>query len=769
MTEPLERWQRALVVLEGVLDLDGTERERAIDSACDGDGPLAALVRRWLAASDAAAPLGDWTALDPATVERPGAPLAPGTRVGAWEVIRVAGTGGMGTVYEAARADGAFERRAALKVVRHAGDVALLSERLRGERSILATLDHPNIARLLDGGVTEEGLPWYVMELVEGTPIDTWCDARALPVGRRLDLFRQVCDAVQYAHQRLVVHRDLKPSNILVTGAGEVKLLDFGIAGLLVPSTDGASRDSAPPAVNALLTPEYAGPEQRRGAAPTVAADIYSLGVVLHELLVGTRPSTIEQAEPPLISSLTVLPARASARGTTPEHLHRQLAGDVDAIVATALRHEPAARYGSAGLLGEDLASHLGNFPVRARPDRWSYRAGRFIRRHQLGVALGAVALVAVLATSIESVRQARLAERQARAAAQSADFVVGLLQLSYPFDSGGTTPSMRAMLDSGAARVATLERQGIAVPVSLYEVLALGYNGMARYDRAVALDSQALALRIAAGDPDTVLAGTRWQLAEDLRLGGQQRAAALEYRRIVPLIAQFRGDRSPRMAQLLQPLARAHRSMNELGTVDSLLDLVESILEANPGQGRIARAHAHVTRGHVALERGDLDRAEREYQAALDLRRAIGASDLEVANSNGDLAGVARRRGNLALADSLIAWSIAVKRKHLGDMHPEVGDDLREMGAIALARHDYAAAEQSYRDALLRYEGAGPVPQWRSAPLRVGLASVLASRGQSRQADSLLALVIDDLARLETTPSSLQLAARRLRASLQG
>ena len=325
----------------------------------------------------------------------------------------------------------------------------------------------------------------------------------------------------------------------------------------------------------------------------------------------------------------------------------------------------------------------------------------------------------------------------------------------------------MRAMLDSGAARVATLEQQGIAVPVSLYEVLALGYNGMARYDRAIALDSQALALRVAAGDADSILAGTRWQLAEDLRLGGHQRAAALEYRRIVPVIARYRGERSPRMAQLLQPMARAHRSMNELDTVDSLLDVVEGILAENPGQGRIALAHAHVTRGHVAIERGDLDRAETEYRAALELRRAIGASDLEVANSNGDLAGVARRGGNLALADSLIAWSVAVKRRNLGDMHPEVGDDLREFGAIALARRDYVAAEQNYRDALLRYEGAGPVPQWRGAPAMVGLATALACLGDARQADSLLALVIPSLEELETSPSALQLAARELRAAI--
>ena len=233
--------------------------------------------------------------------------------------------------------------------------------------------------------------------------------------------------------------------------------------------------------MSGLLTPEYASPEQRRGAAPTVAADIYSLGVVLHELLVGVRPSTVAHDDPPLISTVTGAGGDGSrARQQRRKRLRSYLTGDVDAIVTTALRHEPGARYGSAGMLGDDLANHLGHLPVRARPDRWSYRVGRFIQRHQAGVALGAVALIAVLGLSIESLRQARRAERQAEAAAQSADFVVGLLELSYPFDSGGTTPSMRALLDSGAARVATLEQQGIAVPVSLYEVLALGYNGMA-------------------------------------------------------------------------------------------------------------------------------------------------------------------------------------------------------------------------------------------------------------------------------------------------
>jgi serine/threonine-protein kinase len=651
----------------------------------------------------------------------------------------------MGTVYEAERADGAFELRAALKIVRHMGDLALLSERLRRERAILATLDHPHIARLLDGGITPAGLPWYAMEFVEGTPITDWCSAQHLDIHGRLELFQQACDAVQYAHQRLVVHRDLKPGNMLVTPSGELKLLDFGIAALLDSESPGS--DERPRTLARLLTPEYASPEQRRGEPATVGADVYSLGVVLYELLVGARPQG-DDALPPSSAGMAA-----------------RLKGDLDSIALTALNPDPAERYGSVEALGADIARHLAGLPVRARQGTWRYRAGKFIRRNRVGVILGALAIAAVLGGVTAAMVQARRARQQAVAARRSSDFVVGLLELSYPYDSGSTAQSLRSMLDSGAARILARRQQGEEVDADLLSALSLGFYGLGRFDRSAALDSLALAIRQAGHEPDSTVAAAKWQLAESLRLAGRQREAVAYYAEVLAFQVAKDGPDSPDVARLLQSTARAYRSMNDLVIADSLLERVFRILGAHQGVGRIALAHAWQTRGHIRLERGDLAGAAGAYATAQQIRRAVRASEIEIANSVADLAGVARRQGNLALADSLISASLDVKRRYLGDVHPEVADDMRELGAIALARGDAAGAARVYRDVLARYAVAGWTPQWRGAPARVGLAAALIRLGQTVEARVLLDSAITELAALEVTPSGLQREAAQMRS----
>jgi serine/threonine-protein kinase len=750
VTESAERWRRALAIVDQVLDLGASDRARAVAGAASGDADLEALVLRWLSAHDESTALDHWSAINATALAELSAPLPPGTMVGAWRLVGIAGSGGMGTVYEAERADGAFDLRAALKIVRHVGDVALLSERLRRERAILATLDHPHIARLLDGGITDTGLPWYVMEFVEGTPITGWCDAQRLDVPRRLRLFQQACDAVQYAHQRLVVHRDLKPGNMLVTAAGGLKLLDFGIATLLDDEAPGP--DAPPRTLARLLTPEYASPEQRRGEPATAGADVYSLGVVLYELLVGKRPAGDDP--PPPSAALSAPSARA-------------VRGDLDSITLTALNPDAEHRYGSAEALGADIANHLAGRPVRARQGTWWYRTSKFVRRNRAGVLLGALALVAILGSATATMLQARRAEQEAAAAQRSSAFVVGLLELAYPYDSGRTTQSLRSMLDSGAARLLTRQQEGEAVDPDLLTALSLGFYGLGRYDRSVALDSQALAIRLAHREADTSIAAARWQLAESLRLAGRQREAALVYSQVLPVMVAKHGPEAPDIARLLQATARAHRSMNNLAVADSLLDRVFHVLGTHAGIGRIAMAHAWQTRGHIRLERGDLDGAAVAYANALEIRRDVKASPIEVANSSADLAGVARRQGDLALADSLITVSLEVKRRFLGDLHPEVADDMRELGAIALARGDIGAAERIYRDCLARYATAGEIPQWRGAPARVGLASALVRRGRTDEARGLLDSAIAELALLEVTPSTLQKEAVRLRTGL--
>jgi serine/threonine protein kinase len=424
MTGPLtpELWQRIEPILDAALELPVGERAACLDRACAGDAELRARVEALLAADAEAGvfletPIGrrlralrqDAGKPDPvAAAER-------GERIGPYRVVRELGHGGMGAVYLAERADGQFEQRLALKLIRRGVTDDEILRRFLRERQILAGLEHPNIARLLDGGLTADGQPWFAMEHVEGVPITRYADERRLTLEDRLPLFARICDAVQYAHDARVVHRDLKPANLLVTSAGEVKLLDFGIAKLLHAGEEaGTTRTGL-----RLLTPEYAAPEQIRGDPITAATDIYGLGVVLYELLTGQHPyhSGAQQAraeverkvcdqEPPRPSRRVVGSDDVSrARRTTPARLRRRLAGDLDSIVLRALEKEPARRYASADALAEDLRRHLTGLPVRARRGSAVYRVRKLARRHRASLAMtllaalmlgGAAAMVAV-------------------------------------------------------------------------------------------------------------------------------------------------------------------------------------------------------------------------------------------------------------------------------------------------------------------------------------------------------------------------------------
>ncbi|MFI5180046.1 MAG: protein kinase [Thermoanaerobaculia bacterium] len=352
-------------------------------------------------------------------------------RIGAWTLLQEIGRGGMGTVFLAERTDRDFAMKVALKVINRGMDTDTIVRRFRTERRILAGLEHPGIARLIDGGTTDDGLPFFVLEYVEGMPIDAWCDVRRLGVRARLELFRKVCAAVAFAHQSLVVHRDLKPGNILVTEEGEPKLLDFGLATFLGPDP----RESRDQTVSAdkLLTPRYASPEQVRGERITTATDVYSLGVLLYELLSGRRPydaaddsseelvHVVCDQEPGRPSAETLRPMEGPATGddlaarreTSRRGLARQLKGDLDTIVLKALRKDPARRYASVERLSEDIRRHLDGRPVTARADSFWYRNGKFLRRNRFAVTAVGLLGMALLAGSATTAWQARLANSQ--------------------------------------------------------------------------------------------------------------------------------------------------------------------------------------------------------------------------------------------------------------------------------------------------------------------------------------------------------------------
>ena len=505
-----ESWKQVRGILENAIALAGNERLAYLDEACSGQADLRSEVESLLRShTDAGSRFLEVPAVDlkNALPDNGKKPDRVGRRIGVYQIIEEIGHGGMGEVYRAVRADGQYEKQVAIKLVRVGLDTAFVLERFRHERQILASLDHPNIARLYDGGTTDDGIPYLVMELIDGIPIDQYCRDHNLEIATRLQLFRQVCSAVQYAHQRLVIHRDIKPSNILVT-AGEIpKLLDFGIAKILDPSAGAETTQIR------TMTPEYASPEQIRGDAITTATDVYSLGVVLYTMLAGRSPylenprtplefaRVVCEVEPPRPSTVR-LPVKVSeAKSAETEdsknvidsaRFRRALKGDVDNIVLKALRKEAAQRYSSVEQFSEDIRHHLEGLPVTAVKGSFRYRASKFVRRNRAGIAAGTVIALTLVAGVGATIRQARIARRQAeiasteRSRAERRFGDVRELANSLIFEIHdsiqglpGATPSRKLLLDRAVQYLDKLS-QDAAGDINLQRELAWGYQRLA-------------------------------------------------------------------------------------------------------------------------------------------------------------------------------------------------------------------------------------------------------------------------------------------------
>jgi serine/threonine-protein kinase len=763
-----ERWREVQRVFHAALERPAAERGAALDALCGGDPALRAEVEALLdedalAEGALAADASGTGILDGAAAEgalgalavqllggaADAEPLA-GRRVGPYTVLRLIGRGGMGAVYLAERADVGLS--AALKVV--AGGLAAPERvaRFLVERRVLARLEHPNVARLLDAGVDDDGTPWFAMEYVRGEPIDEYCDRRRLGVAERLALAERVCDAVAYAHRNLVVHRDLKPANILVGDDGAPKLLDFGIAKLLEDGADGLTGTGM-----RLLTPEYAAPEQLTGAPVTVAADVYALGVILYELLTGRRPyrvtgrsaGEIERAvlgaEPLRPSAAVTRPEErraadgrvetvppelaAQARATGPAQLGRRLAGDLDAIVLRALAKEPERRYASVEALRDDLRHHRLGLPVRAQPDTGRYRAGKFVRRHRPAVA-GAALLVALLAgfagaMAVQQSATARerdraeaalaRAQREAATSAAATAFLTGLFAASDPYEAGGDTLTVRQVLERGAARLDRLDGQP-EVQARMLGVIGRVYQGLGQEDRALALHRRALARwQALRRPPDADIAATLHDLGRTLNNVGHADSAAAALERAVAMRRRLHGDQHEDVA----------KSLVGLGT--------------------------------VLLRRGDVDAAERRYREALAIFRSLPAPDRgAVAGLLNNLAVTAYGRGRYAEAEASFRELIAARRAQLGPRHPLVGEALSNLGNVLLEQRRYADAEAALRESLAVERAAlGAGHRAVARPLGI-LGRVLTARGQFAGADSCLreALAIKRAAEGPRNPS---------------
>ena len=688
------RFDRVRELFDRALALPAADRPGFVAAGAEGDDALAAEVLSLLSALEAEPELLErpaiaemMTATPPAAV---GDQPADGTsrvdrRVGSYRLLRCIGEGGMGAVYEAVRADEQFDKRVAVKLVRAglAGDA--VQRRFRRERQILAQLDHPGIARLLDGGVTDRGEPYLVMEYVEGQPITDYCDQRRLGVSERLDLFRSVCEAVAYAHRNLVVHRDLKPGNILVTAGGDVKLLDFGVSKLL-RDTDGDTEGTVTQLGGRFLTPAYASPEQLRGEPVSTSSDVYSLGVILYELLCGQRPLELGGYSPVEIArALEVDPTRPSdvartrAAALTGEtrvlRLRRKLSGELDNVVLMALRKEPGRRYASVEQLSDDVARYLDGRPVRAQGDSTTYRVRKFVGRHRTGVAAVVLLILAlgggVAATSWQARRARRdaaEAQVQRRKAERVAAFVGDMFRSADP-ELRGRDIKVADVLGEAAQR-AHVELAGEPeVQAGVQTAIGQAYAGLGLLAEAKPLLFAALATRArgAAGNVDYVASLDR---IANLYFEEQQLdSARVFYERELAALKQERATDTLQLATALDGLGRIHNWMSDY-----------------PG-------------------------AERLQRQALDLRRRVlPPGSVPLAESLNDLAVVLGQQARWSEAEPLHREELAIVRRQYGPTHPRVADASTNLAFVLQEQAKYAAADSFYRAALtMRLRLLGP------------------------------------------------------------
>jgi tetratricopeptide (TPR) repeat protein len=683
-----ERWGLVKSVLDGALEKVPGERTAFVAAACGEDSELRAEVESLLAFEEGSAGFIE----EPLFGRFTGGPgLEEGQRVGPYRVVREIGRGGMGAVYLAVRADEEFDQRVALKLV-GTGSAAEIVRRFRAERQILAHLDHPNIAKLLDGGTAEDGRPYFVMEYVEGRPIDEV--AGGLPLRERLALFREVCAAVHFAHQNLVVHRDLKPANVLVTAEGVPKLLDFGIAKLLDPGrTDLALSELG----LRPMTLKYASPEQVGEKAITTASDVYSLGVLLHVLLTGGSPYSVaaddrQALERAITQGGTIRPSQAVERREDA----RRLTGDLDTIVLRAMDLKPERRYASAEQLAADVQRYLDGLPVLARKDTAGYRLGKFVRRHKAGVAAVAAVLLLILGFSVTVTLLLRKAERERDRAGAVSKFLEDLFTVPDPASSRGKTITAREVLDRGRKQIAGERQVAPETRAALMETMGRVYRSLGLYDPARSLQEESLRIRRQTLGPDHLDVA-----ANEINLA---------------LVLQNLGEKAESEVLTLHAL----KILRRLGAT--------ATLEYAAGLNNL---------GGLLAERGEHAGAEALFREALSLKQRIPGGDEEVARAYNNLGYLLYRKGDVAAAEPLLRKGLAMRRKLLGsEPHPDVADSLNNLASLLETKGEWAEAEKLYREALVMrrklFDGRGT----KVAQSLSNLAFILLAEGRPAEAE---------------------------------
>lgn len=715
-----KRWQRIKTIYRDALDRPADEREAFVRTACHDDSRLANEILRLLGTSD-----DDSDAITH-IVDDAGAAWSAdaiaGKRLGPYRLIGVIGEGGMGQVFLAERADDEFEQRVAIKMANWMRVNPDILARFQLERQILAGLEHPNIARLLDGGRSDDGVPYLVMEYVDGESILEYASSESLSIGARLDLFLAICDAVQYAHGKLVVHRDLKPSNVLVTKDATPKLLDFGIAKLLEPGVS----DAVTRAEVRIMTPEYASPEQLSGEPVTTATDVYGLGLLLYQLLTGTLPFDLGSRTSPEIRDIVchsdpTLPSRAAGAAVSGGVASR-LRGDLDNIILMALRRDPERRYATVKEFADDVRHYRRNQPVRARGDSWAYRSSKFLRRHRSAVTAATLvvtagaALAAYYTDRLATERDRALHERQV--AVSTTDFLVDLFDVSDPARSEGEDITAREVLDAGAERIRDELKDDDEIRGRMLQTIGRVYERLGHYEDARELMEEAVELNRAVLEPteQRFVDGLNELAWLHYRAENWPTAKAVVDEALALQVAAAGGD-TPEMV----------RTLNMAGTVAYYLDDFEGSIDyydralavLSEPEWRDDR-HRATTLNHLGIVYGTLsryDEAEAAYQESLGIRlRAQQDDQPGIALAYSNLATHYINTSQPELAREPAGNAYDIDRRSKGEDHVDVAFDLGLLAAIERDTGNYAAALEYLLEAAAIWESSAGATHSRYA-----------------------------------------------------
>ena len=717
-----------------------------------------------------------------------------GHRIGPYRIERRIGSGGMGTVFLAVRVD-EFEKRVAIKLLKPGLSTGAVVRRFRHERQILARLDHPNIAKLLDGGTTEEGLPYFVMEYVEGEPIDRYCNRHRLSVHQRLELFREVCSAVHMAHQNLIVHRDLKPGNILVGAGGEVKLLDFGIAKPLDAAGSSASRVTDSGARSMTLA--YASPEQVAGNALTTASDVYSLGVVLYELLTGQRPyrtpsgkwldlaNAIQEQQPRKPSTSIDLaspetetspigpgdvPApeiQHSLRAADRRGLKRRLAGDLDSIVLAALSKQPERRYASVEQFSEDIHRHLEGLPITARKLTFAYRASKFVRRHKIETALAALVLSSNLVFTLYTLtlknQESRLKDAAVELkneavlerdrAEEVSDFLIDLFKAPSPDQAKGEAVTARQLLDRGKDQIEAYRGSQPRLYARLAYTMGDSYYNLGHYAEARQILEDAVAdlRRHVDGQADAQLAVIINDLAAVLWAQGDTAGAEANLRESLAMKMRLHGRGAPELVKTLNNLATLSTGK---GALEEAERLYREVLDIRLGLDPPVPADVASSRfliGTLRLDKGDYEGAEASLRQALETRReAFGSEHTLVAVVLNNLGIALQAQGKPGESEATYREALEMRHRLLGLRHPDVAATETNLASLLVSSGRFEEAEPLASQALDTLRATQP-GHWQVAYAESVVGSTLVGMGRLGEAEPLLLKSYTTL--LETKP----------------